>query len=486
MSVASDKRVEPQQGWLDRRFKITERGSTKAREVRGGLVTFFAMAYIIALNPLIIGTTTDVSGRYLGGGDAPNLVAVAACTALVASIASILMGLLANFPIALATGLGLNAFVAYGIASMVTWEQAMGMVVWEGLIITVLVLTRFREAVFRAIPLFLKFVIAISIGGFLIYIATVNGGVVRRATSGAVPSEFGIHGALWGLPMLVFAVTLFLGAGLILWKVKGALLITILGGTAFALLGQLVFKVGPQTPDGSNPAGWALNVPSMPDSIIAVPDFSLLGRIDMFGAFPIIGPIAFGIVVFSLLIADFFDTMGTVTGVGEEAGLLDERGTPPNLRRILLVDSIAALGGGLGSVSSNTSYVESTAGVAEGARTGIASIVTGALFLLSMWFAPLVSMIPSEAAMPALVLVGIIMFTGAVGNVEWTKREIGFPAAMTLFFMVITFSITIGMGAGFITYVIVQILRGKLREVHPLMYLIAGAFVIYFVAPAIL
>ncbi|MFB9731462.1 NCS2 family permease [Ornithinimicrobium kibberense] len=462
---------------VDRYFRISERGSTVTREVRGGLATFFTMAYIIVLNPLIIGTVPDGTGEFLAGGD---LAVIAAVTALVAGVMSILMGAVANYPLALATGLGLNAFVAYGIASLdgVTWADAMGLVVLEGLIILVLVLTGFREAVFRAIPAQLKVAISVGIGLFITIIGLVDAGVVRKP-AGPVPVELGVGGFLAGWPTLVFLIGLFLIAALLALRVQGAILYGIVTATVLAIVVEAIVQVGPRNPDGSNPTGWGLNVPALPDSWVRTPDFSLIGEFSLLGSVSSMGLTAVFLLVFTLMLADFFDTMGTMVAVGAEAGLLDEDGNPPNTRRILVVDSLAAAAGGAAGVSSNTSYIESTAGVGEGARTGLASIVTGVLFLLATFLSPLVAVVPHEAATPALVIVGFLMMQQVTG-IDWDDLEIALPAFLTIVLMPFTYSITAGIGAGFVAYVLLQVVRGKGRQVHVLMWVVALLFLVYF------
>ncbi len=475
MSVTAPTRGESS---LDRYFKITERGSTVSREIRGGLATFFTMAYIVVLNPLIIGTVPDGTGELLAGGD---LGVIAACTALVAGVMTILMGAVANYPLALATGLGLNAFVAYGVASLegMTWADAMGLVVLEGLIILVLVLTGFREAVFRAIPAQLKTAISVGIGLFITIVGLVDAGVVRKPAGGPVPVELGIGGFLAGWPTLVFVVGLFLIAALLTLRVQGAILYGIVTATVLAIVVEALAKVGPQAADGSNPTGWALNAPALPESVVRVPDLGLLGHFDLLGSFSAIGTTAVVLLVFTLMLADFFDTMGTMVAVGSEAGLLDEDGNPPNTRRILVVDSVAAAAGGAAGVSSNTSYIESTAGVGEGARTGLASVVTGVLFLLATFFTPLVEVVPHEAATPALVIVGFLMMQQVTG-IDWDELEIAIPAFLTIVVMPFTYSITAGIGAGFVSYVLLKVVRGRAARVHPLMWIVAVLFVVYF------
>jgi adenine/guanine/hypoxanthine permease len=467
-------------GPLDRYFKISQRGSTVGREVRGGLVTFFAMAYIIALNPLIIGTAPDATGQFLGGGTEPNLALVAAATALVAGVLTILMGAVANYPLALATGLGLNAFVAFAIASQMTWADAMGLVVLEGLVILVLVLTGFRTAVFNAVPPELKIAISVGIGLFIAFIGLVDAGVVRRTANPPVPVQFGPDGFLSGWPIVVFVVGLLATVVMLLRRVKGAILLGIVGATVLAVIIEAIARIGPAGPGyADNPTGWGLNVPRLPDDWVQVPNFSLLGSFNLLGSFERIGIVAALLIVFTLMLADFFDTMGTMTAIGAEAGLLDNTGRPQHTQRILVVDSVAAAAGGAAGVSSNTSYIESAAGVGEGARTGLASVVTGLCFLLATVFAPLVEIIPYEAATPALVVVGFLMMA-QVTKIAWDQLDVAVPAFLTIILMPFTYSITVGIGAGFVTYVLLRTVRGKAREVHPLLWVVAALFVVYF------
>ena len=470
--------------FLDSYFKITERGSTVGTEIRGGLVTFFTMSYIIVLNPLIIGTVQDngFGGNFLGGGSAPNFAMIAAATALVAGVMSILMGVVANFPIALAAGLGLNAVVAYSIAALpgMTWPDAMGIVVLEGLIILALVLTGFRAAVFKAVPIELKTAISVGIGLFIAFIGLVDSGFVRIPASLATPVELGVAGSVAGWPLLVFVVGLLLAIVLMARKVRGALLISILTSTVLAVIIEAVAKLGQQPLDGSKPTAWKLGVPAIPDGgLVKAPDFSLLGQFSLFGSIGKIGIVAVVLLIFSVMLADFFDTMGTMVAVGGEAGLLDKEGNPPKSKQILVVDSLAAAAGGMGSVSSNTSYIESAAGVGDGARTGLASVVTGLAFLLATFLSPLVEMVPFEAATPALVVVGFLMVM-QVSGIDWKNYEVAIPAFLTIILMPFTYSITAGMGAGFIAFVVLKVANGKAKEVHPLMWGTAVLFVAYF------
>src|SRR4051794_12317557 len=462
---------------LDRYFKITTRGSTLGREIRGGVVTFFTMAYIVVLNPLILGFAADEHGKFLGGGsgDGSNLPAIAAATALVAGIVTILMGVVANYPLALATGLGLNAFVAFSIASQMTWADAMGLIVIEGLIILVLVLTGFRQAVFHAVPAPLKVAISVGIGLFITLIGFFDAGFVRPGAG--TPVQLGPTGELAGWPVLVFLIGLALVITLWVRRVRGAILISIIATTVLAIIVESIGDFGAKT--DKNPLGWSLTVPQWPDKVFDTPHFDTVGHFNLFDSWGDAGVVTVLLLIFTLMLADFFDTMGTMTAIGAEAGLLDDEGVPPNTMKILAVDSIAAAAGGAAGVSSNTSYIESASGVGEGARTGLASVVTGVLFLVAIFLAPLVAIIPSEAAVPALVLVGFLMMQQVKG-IDWDDLEIAIPAFLTIVLMPFTYSISVGIGAGFIVYVLIKIVRGKVAEIHPLMWVVAALFVVYF------
>ncbi|MGO1172943.1 MAG: NCS2 family permease [Actinomycetaceae bacterium] len=464
---------------LERLFKIRQRGSTPWREVRGGLVTFFAMCYIIVLNPIIL-STPDSTGHYLGGGtDGANFAAIAAGTALVAGVMSILMGSVANFPLAIAAGLGINALIAYTIVGMegMTWGDAMGLIVLEGLVILVLVLTGLREAIFRAVPPALKTGISVGIGLFIALIGVVNAGIVRPGAG--TPLEFGIGGSIGSLPLVVFIVGLFLILILMVRKVRGAILIGIVVATALAAIVEAVASPGAQTPDGANPGGWGLTVPAIEGSIVQVPDFATLGQFSLFGAFEKIGVVAVLVLIFSVMLADFFDTMGTMVAVAAEGDLLDAEGNPPATRRILVIDSIAAAAGGAGGVSSNTSFVESAAGVADGARTGLSTIVTGVCFLLATFLSPLAEAVPYEAATPALVVVGFLMMQ-QVTDIPWKNLAVAVPAFLTIIFMPFAYSIAVGIGVGVVAYAVLMAATGQVRKVHPLMWGVSLAFLVYF------
>jgi AGZA family xanthine/uracil permease-like MFS transporter len=484
VTTLSEKATTVPRNAVDRYFKISERGSTIGTEVRGGLVTFFTMCYIIVLNPIILGYVKDGTGHYLGGGTTPHLQLIATATALVAGVMTILMGTVAKFPIAIATGLGLNAVVAYAIASLpgMTWPDAMGIVVLEGVVILILVLTGFRKAIFRAVPPAIKTAISVGIGLFIAFIGLVDSGFVRIPASQATPVELGIGGSLNGWPLLVFVVGLLLAIVLMARKVRGAILIAILSSTVLALIVEGIGKIGSMT-DASGkvvkPTGWELNVPHFSGSVVSLPDFSLLGHFSVFGSIGVIGGLAVAVLVFSLVLADFFDTMGTMVAIGTEAGLLDDEGNPEGYEKILVVDAIAAAAGGVGGVSSNTAFIESASGVGDGARTGLASVVTGVAFLLATFLSPLVALVPYEAATPALVVVGFLMVMQVAG-IDWKNYEVAIPAFLTIILMPFTYSITAGIGAGFVSYAVIKIAVGKAKEVHPLMWVTAAFFLVYF------
>ncbi|WP_224766166.1 NCS2 family permease [Nocardioides campestrisoli] len=469
----ADDKASTKRGGLDGFFRISERGSSVGQEVRGGIVTFLTMAYILVLNPIILTGGADMNG------DTLDFAMVAAGTALVAGLLTIAMGLVANFPMGMAAGLGLNAFVTYSIANQMTWADAMGLVVIEGVVILVLVLTGFREAVFNAVPVSLKVAISVGIGLFITLVGLVDAGFVNPG--GGTPLELGVGGSLAGWPVLVFCFGLALVIALYSLRVRGAILLSIAVTTVVAIVVEKLADIPPAFgADGTpNPTAWNLNVPAFPDKLVAWPDFGLLGEFSLLGSWENVGVVTVFLLVFTLLLTDFFDTMGTMTAVGAEAGLNDETGVPPHTRRILVVDSVAAIAGGAASVSSNTSYIESTSGVAEGARTGLSAVVTGVLFLLATFLSPVVAIVPSEAAVPALVLVGFLMMQ-QVRDIDWDDLEIAIPAFLTIVLMPFAYSISAGIGAGFLAYVLIKLVRGKVREIHGLMWVIAVMFVVYF------
>ncbi|MGW3730784.1 NCS2 family permease, partial [Streptomyces sp. NPDC000851] len=331
---------------IDGFFKISERGSTFGREIRGGFATFFTMAYILVLNPIILGSARDKYGEQL------DAVQLTTATALVAAVMTVIMGIGGNLPLALAAGLGLNAVVAFQIAPLMSWDDAMGLIVLEGLLICVLVVTGLREAVMHAIPQALKQAISVGIGLFIAFIGFVDAGFVSRipdAANTTVPVQLGGSGTLTGWPILVFCLGVLLTIGLLARKVKGAILISIVTMTVVAIVINSIADI----------KTWGLTTPAWPDQVVDAPDFGLIGDFSLFGAFgePGVGVITVVLLVFTLILSDFFDTMGTVVGISTEAGLLDKDGKVPNLGRVLLIDGAAAVAGGAASSSSATSYI---------------------------------------------------------------------------------------------------------------------------------
>jgi AGZA family xanthine/uracil permease-like MFS transporter len=430
-------------------------------EIIAGLATWLTMAYILFVNPTILGQVTDSAGTTLSF---PQVLTV---TALVAGVMTLAMGIYANYPFAIAAGLGLNAFVAFTLVATLglTWPQAMGVIAIEGAIITLLVLTGFREAVLNAIPMDLKRAIGIGIGLFLAIIGLVNGGIVVNSDATLIT----LNPDLSSLPVLVFVVGLALTATLVTRKVKGGLLIGILATTVFAIIVNQGF---------GDSAVFDPGIAVIPDKIVSTPDFGLLGNVS-FGVFDVLGLATAAAAILAVMLSDFFDTMGTVVGLADEADLLDEDGKLPGMNRVLLVDSVAAAAGGVASSSSNTTYIESAAGIGEGGRTGLTSVVVGVLFLLAIFLSPIAGVIPAEATAPVLVIVGYFMMQ-AVGEISWRDPAVGIPALLTIVMMPFTYSITNGVGAGFLSYVAIKVLQGKFREVHPLMYVVAAVFAWYF------
>jgi AGZA family xanthine/uracil permease-like MFS transporter len=445
---------------MDRFFRISERGSTIRTEVLGGLVTFATMAYIVALNPAILGGVKDAAGLTL---DPAQLVTV---TALVAGVMTIAMGLFANVPMALAAGLGVNAFVAFTLVAGrgLTWADAMGVIVIEGVVMLVLVLVGLREAIMNAIPDALKRAIGAGIGLFIALIGFVDGGIVLHPEGGGTIVALSDHFRSWNT--LVFVVTLLVTAILMARRIPGALLIGIVVGTIVALIVNA-------SADGTPVAGaiW-------PDKIFDTPDFSLVGDA-RFHVFDVLGwGAAIGLIL-TVLMANFFDAMGTALAIGREADLVDEEGRLPQMRNVLLVESVGAVAGGAASASSNTIFVESTAGAAQGAKTGLANMVTGVLFLLAMFLSPIVGIIPSAATGPALVVVGALMISQLSG-LDWSDMGVALPAFATITLMPFTYSIANGVGAGIVLYVLIALGRGKWRSVHPLLAVVGAFFVWYF------
>lgn len=437
---------------LERFFEVEARGSSVAAELRGGFATFLTMAYILLANPSI-----------LSAAGVPFESAVA-CTAAAAGICSILMGLVANFPMALASGMGLNAIVAYQVAQVAgSWQTAMGLVVLDGLIVFALVLVGMREAVMHAIPRDLRRAIGAGIGLFIAFIGAVNAQIVvvpestvrtlaENRDAVAVPVTFG---SLQNPPTAIAVAGLVLTGVLIALRIKGALVIGILLATVVALFGGVA-----ELPDGFRPPSFEA---ALQADVAGALEWSLLP------------------LLLAFVLVDFFDTLGTTTAISEQAGLQDEQGRVPRLRRVLLVDSASASIGGLFGVSSVTSYIESAAGVAEGARTGLHSVVVGLLFLAAVFAAPIASMVPPAATAPALILVGFLMCS-QIARIDFGRYETAIPAFVTLVTVPFTYSISHGIGYGFLTYVGIEVLSGQGRRVHPLMYAFTALFLVYFIS----
>jgi AGZA family xanthine/uracil permease-like MFS transporter len=453
---------------LERWFGLPARGTDVGTEVRAGVTTFMVMAYIIFVNPIILGYVGVPGLDGKGLPFAPTLTA----TCLTAGVMSIAMGLATNYPLALAPGMGLNAVVAFELVAGrgLSWPQAMTIVFLEGVVITLLVMTRFREAMLEAVPLGLKRAIGVGIGLFIAFIGFFTAGFVVKPAAGPLPVGLG---AFQGLPIAVFVMGFVLTAWLLARRVRGALLLGIVATTVLAIVLNGVLAGG---------KGFAVpGAAQLPGAILQWPDFSTFGRLD-FGVVARLGVVATVLVTFSIMLSDFFDTMGTIIGVGGKGGFLDGSGRLPRVNRVLLVDSLAAVAGGVANSSSNTTYIESAAGVTEGGRSGLVAVVTGLLFLVAMWFSPLASVIPAQATAPALILVGLYMMSVA-REIAWDELEDSIPAFVTMLVMPFTWSITNGIGAGFVTHVAIRVLNGRARQVHWMLYLAAGAFIVYFLLP---
>ncbi|PXX58187.1 AGZA family xanthine/uracil permease-like MFS transporter [Nocardia tenerifensis] len=455
---------------LDRFFRLSARKTTVSREIRGGITTFVAMAYVILLVPLIIGGVQDIDGNTL------SIAQLTTATAFSAGLSTILMGLVGNVPLALAAGLGVVPVVAFQAAPHMTWPQTMGLVVLMGVIIVILAATGLRTMIINAIPLALKNAIGVGIGMFIAMIGLVSAGVVGHGAQTGPPVTLGVGGHLSGWPVVIFAVGLLLMLALFIRKVPGAILISIAVATVLAIAVNALATIDPKT--------WGPVVPETPKGFFAAPDFGLLLNIDLFGGFARAGGLVAGVVLFTLVLTGFFDAMGTVFGVCDEAGLLDERGTMPGLGKVLTIDGLAQIVGGVSGGAGNTVYVESATGVGEGARTGLTSVVTGGLFCLAVLFTPLAAVVPIQAAAPALVLVGALMMTQA-RKIDWADLEVAVPAFLTIVLMPFTYSITNGVGAGVIAYVVIKAARGKFREIHWLIWVVGVVFAGYFGISAI-
>ncbi|HZR96905.1 MAG TPA: NCS2 family permease [Gaiellaceae bacterium] len=470
---------------LERRFRFAEHGTTLARDTMAGVTTFIVMSYIIFLNPIILTSVKQADGKTLA------FEGVVTATCVVAAVMTIAMGLYTNKAYALAPGLGINAIVAFQLVgqSGLTFASAMGLIVLEGIAVTILVLTGVREQIMRAIPLELKKAIAIGIGLFIAFIGLYDSGLVVKGEG--TPVTLG-HWTTW--PVFVTVLGLVLTLALRARGFKGDLLVGILGTTVVATIvnaatSHKAFGTTTATwPGWHHIAGWG--------------NWSLFGKFD-FHAFSKLGVVSALVWVFALFLSDFFDTMGTLVGVGKPAGYLNEQGEMPDIRRPLLVDSLAAIAGGASSTSSATTYIESGSGVAAGGRTGWVAVVAGALFIPFLFFAPLIAMVPAQATAAALIIVGYLMVSqlteaeeeadieegivaggrARLAGIDFHDLAIGLPAALVIMLMPFSYSITNGIGFGFIAYVVIRGVQGRVKDVHPLMWVASAAFTLYFLVP---
>lgn len=465
---------------LDRYFRLGERGTSVRTEVIAGLTTFMTMAYIIFVNPGILSAA---------GVPFP---AAATATALGAALMTLSMALVSNRPLALASGMGLNAVVTYSVIGFqqanVPWQVGMSVIFAEGVIILILVLTGLREAVMHAIPLNLKRAIGVGIGLFITTIGLNEGGFIRPAPITLVSLGDFTQRHVWVAIIGLLAILVFMAL-----KIRGDILWGILVATGAALL---------------------LGVTDLPSSVVAAPDFSSFGApFQSVGGSLAITQIFTPVLLmalFAIMLTDFFDTMGTVVAVGEQAGFVAKDGDVPGIRGILGVDSAAAAVGGLFGASSITTYIESAAGVAEGGRTGLTSMVTAVLFAIGAFFAPIVAMVGggytidngtqysllvgSGFAAPqgayyvypitagALIVVGFLMMR-TVREIPWMDFEEAFPAFLIVVGIPLTYNISYGIGFGFISHTLIKLFHGKAREIHPFMYVVSVAFALTFVLP---
>lgn len=455
-------------GRLDQFFEITARGSTFGTEIRGGLVTFVTMAYIVILNPIILSSGVDIDGNQL------SFPAVSAVTALTAGVMTILFGIVSRLPFAFAAGLGINAFLAFSVVGQVTWPEAMAIVIINGVLIVLLAVTGLRRMIFDAVPMELKLAITVGIGLFIAFIGFVNAGFVTSTGEASPPVGLGLAGSIATIPTLIFVVTLILTAILVAKKVKGGLLIGLVIGTIISVIVEATMKLGPGV---ENEGGWGLTVPELQGSPFSVPDLSLVGAVSF--DFAKVGAITLIMLVFTLFFTNFFDAMGTFTGLSREAGLTDEKGNFPRLKSALVVEGVGAIAGGFTSSSSNTVFVESGAGIGEGARTGFANIITGLLFIAAMFLTPLTQIVPTEVAAAALVTVGAMMMA-QIRFIDMGDFSVLVPVFLTVTVMPLTYSIANGIGAGFVSWVLIQALSGQAKRVHWLMWVVGLGFLIYF------
>lgn len=462
---------------LDRYFEISKRGSTVGTEIRGGLVTFVTMAYIVILNPIILSGKPDVAGDVLAFN------AVGAATALTAGVMTILFGLVTRLPFGFAAGLGINAFVAFSVVGQVTWPEAMALVMINGVIIVLLAATGLRKAIFDAVPFQLKIAITVGIGLFIAFIGFVNSGFVTATGTSSPPVGLGVNGSVATVPSLLFVITLLLTGILVALKIKGGMLIGLVGGTVLAVIVEAIWHIGPRAFDDEgnvvNPGGWGLTVPALNGSPVSVPDLSLVGAVDFTFDFGKVSIVALVMIVFTLLFTNFFDAMGTMTGLAKEANLADDNGDFPRIKSALVVEGVGAIAGGATSSSSSTVFIESGAGIGEGARTGLANVVTGVVFLVAMFLTPLTSIVPTEIAAAALIIVGAMMMA-QIRHIDFADFRVLLPVFLTVSVMPLTYSIANGIGAGFVSWVLIHAFSGKAKSISPLLWVVGAGFLVFF------
>ena len=450
---------------LEKIFKLSENKTDVKTEILAGITTFMTMAYILAVNPSILSAAGMDSG------------AVFTATALAAFIGTLLMAALANYPFALAPGMGLNAYFAYTVVIGMgySWEYALTAVFAEGIIFIILSATNVREAIFNAIPQNLKSAVSVGIGLFIAFIGLQNAGLSVDSSTLVTIISFPENFHTAGICALLALIGLFIMAVLYTYRVKGAILYGILGTW---ILGMLCQVTGIYTPDVEN--GFYTLFPTL-----GITDFSKLG--ETFGKcftvdFDAVGIINFIVVIFSFLFVDIFDTLGTLIGVATKADMLDEEGRLPGIRPALMADAIATSFGAVLGTSTTTTFVESASGVAVGGRTGLTALVSALLFLLSTLFAPIFTAIPSFATAPALIMVGFLM-VGTVTEIRFDEDNIteAIPAYLAIIAMPLFYSISEGISMGIISYVLLNVAAGKAKKITPLMYVLAVLFVLKYI-----
>ena len=447
---------------LERTFKLKENNTTVKTEVAAGITTFMTMAYILAVNPSILSEA----------GMNANAVLIATC--LASFIGTMCMALMANLPFALSAGMGLNAYLAYTVVlgQGISWQIALFAVFVEGIVFIIMSLTNVREAIFNAIPLTLKKGVSVGIGLFIAFIGLQNAGLVVDSSTLVTVTSFTENFNTHGICALLAVIGLFITSILHIRKVNGAILIGIVATWGLGMICQLTGIYVP------NPEMGAYSL--FPSGIMSA-DFSALG--ETFGQcfninFTGVGLFNFVVIVFSFLFVDLFDTLGTLIGVATKANMLDEEGRLPNIKPALMSDAIATSAGAILGTSTTTTFVESSAGVAVGGRTGLTAVTTAVLFLLATLFSPLFTSIPSFATAPALIFVGFLMFE-TVGELKFTSENLAevIPAYLAIIAMPLFYSISEGICLGVISYVVLMAATGKAKKIPPLMYILTVLFI---------